>query len=50
MQLFTIGLVKLNDDGTPVIDPETGNPIETYTNDDIESFIKVVSSTFNDSK
>ena len=40
MQLFTIGLVKLNDDGTPVIDPETGNPIETYTNDDIESFAR----------
>ena len=30
----------LNDDGTPVIDPETGKPFETYTNEDIESFAR----------
>lgn len=40
MQLFTIGLIKLNDDATPVLDPETGNPIETYTNEDIVSFAR----------
>ncbi|KAL7542550.1 hypothetical protein ACHAXR_011864 [Thalassiosira sp. AJA248-18] len=40
MQLFSIGLVKLNDDGTPVIDPATGNPLETYTNENIESFAR----------
>ena len=30
----------LNDDGTPVLDPSTGNPLETYTNEDIESFAR----------
>ena len=40
MQLFTIGLTVLNDDGTPVIDPQTGKPFETYTNDDIETFAR----------
>ena len=38
MQLFTIGLFSLNDDGTPVLNYKTNKPIETYTNDDIESF------------
>jgi len=33
----TVGLIVLNDDGTPVLDPTTGNPLETYTNEDIES-------------
>ena len=40
MQLFSIGLIALNDDGRPVIDPNTGNPLETYTNTDIESFAR----------
>ena len=40
MQLFTIGLTKLNDDGTPIVDPETGKAVETYTNEDIESFAR----------
>jgi len=40
MQLFTIGLSVLNDDGTPVMDPVTGKPFETYTNEDIESFAR----------
>ncbi|KAL7542499.1 hypothetical protein ACHAXR_011825, partial [Thalassiosira sp. AJA248-18] len=40
MQLFSIGLIVLNDDGTPVLDPTTGNALETYTNDDIESFAR----------
>jgi len=37
MQLFTIGLVELNDDGSLVVDAN-GKPRETYTNEDIESF------------
>jgi len=40
MQLFSLGLIVLNDDGTPVLDPATGDPLETYTNDDIESFAR----------
>lgn len=36
MQLFTIGLFKLNIDGTPKLDA-TGNKILSYTNDDIVS-------------
>ena len=39
MQLFTIGLLKLNDEGTVVVD-ENGKPIEVYTNEDIESFAR----------
>uniref|UniRef100_A0A7S4S6P4 DUF1501 domain-containing protein n=1 Tax=Ditylum brightwellii TaxID=49249 RepID=A0A7S4S6P4_9STRA len=38
MQLFTIGLYKLNQDGTVVIDQNTGEPAETYDNDDIMNF------------
>jgi len=34
MQLFTLGLNQLNPDGTPVLD-STGNPIPTYTQDDV---------------
>jgi len=37
MQLFTIGLDKLNSDGTPQRD-EHGRIIQVYTNDDIMSF------------
>jgi uncharacterized protein (DUF1800 family) len=37
MQLFTIGLVQLNPDGTPQLDGD-GNPIPTYTQDMIEGF------------
>ena len=38
MQLFSIGLYVLNQDGTYKIDPQTGNPRETYNNDDITNF------------
>lgn len=38
MQLFSTGLIILNDDGTPVIDEATGSLLETYTNADVESF------------
>lgn len=39
MQLFTIGLLALDEDGTPKRD-ESGTLIETYTNDDIMSFAR----------
>ncbi|MCB0629201.1 MAG: DUF1800 family protein [Saprospiraceae bacterium] len=40
MQLFTIGLVQLNLDGTPKLDSE-GKEIPTYDNDDIREIAKV---------
>ena len=39
MQLFSIGLLALNEDGTPKRD-EYGTLIETYTNEDIMSFAR----------
>ena len=41
MQLFSIGLVELNDDGTPIVDPSTGIPYPTYTQDDIVDYARV---------
>ena len=40
MQLFTIGLYELNQDGTLILD-EDEMPIETYNNDDITEFARV---------
>lgn len=40
MQLFTIGLYELNQDGSYVLDNE-GHRIPTYNNDDIKEFAKV---------
>jgi len=40
MQLFSIGLLQLNPDGTPQLD-SSGNPIPTYTQDTIEGFAHV---------
>jgi uncharacterized protein (DUF1800 family) len=40
MQLFSIGLYQLNQDGTQKLDG-AGNPIETYTNADITGLAKV---------
>jgi uncharacterized protein (DUF1800 family) len=40
MQLFTIGLYQLNDDGTQRLD-STGNPIPTYSNTDVMGLAKV---------
>jgi uncharacterized protein (DUF1800 family) len=40
MQLFSIGLHELNIDGTPRLDAQ-GQPIETYTNDDVMAMAKV---------
>jgi uncharacterized protein (DUF1800 family) len=40
MQLFTIGLYLLNQDGSYITD-STGRPLETYTNDNISQFGRV---------
>jgi len=40
MQLFSIGLFELNQDGTRQVDA-TGNFIPTYDNDDIKEFAKI---------
>ena len=40
MQLFTIGLYQLNDDGTQKLD-STGKPIPTYSNNDVMGLAKV---------
>ena len=40
MQLFTIGLLELNRDGTLRRDGD-GNPIETYTQNDVTELAKV---------
>jgi len=41
MQLFTIGVTELNDDGTPKLDA-SGAPIPTYTQADIEVLARVL--------
>lgn len=38
MQLFTVGLQLLNQDGTPVIDEETNLPVETYSPIDVQNY------------
>jgi len=40
MQLFSIGLVELNPDGTPVLDIN-GQPVPTYGQDDIKALARV---------
>lgn len=40
MQLFTIGLVKLNLDGTPQLDGN-GRPVPSYTQDDVTNLARV---------
>ena len=40
MQLFTIGLYELNQDGTIIVDADD-MPIETYDNSDIGEFARV---------
>jgi uncharacterized protein (DUF1800 family) len=39
MQLFTLGLNLLNDDGTPQLD-SSGNPIPTYTQAQVQAFAR----------
>ena len=41
MQLFTIGVIELNEDATPKVDA-IGQPIPTYTQADIESMARVL--------
>jgi len=40
MQLFSIGVYLLNMDGTPKISPNTGLPIPTYHNSNIQTFAR----------
>lgn len=40
LQLFTIGLVQLQPDGSPQLDA-SGQPVETYSNDDITGLARV---------
>jgi uncharacterized protein (DUF1800 family) len=40
LQLFTIGLVQLNVDGSPKLDA-SGQPVDTYSNDDIRGLARV---------
>jgi len=40
MQLFTMGVYSLNIDGTPILDADTGLPIPTYDNTDIQTFAR----------
>lgn len=40
MQLFTVGLLRLNEDGTEIVNDE-GAPEKVYTNDDIEEYARV---------
>ncbi|MFO1305588.1 MAG: DUF1800 family protein [Burkholderiales bacterium] len=40
MQLFTIGVSELNEDGTPKLDA-SGQPVATYTQGDIETLARV---------
>jgi uncharacterized protein (DUF1800 family) len=39
MQLFSIGLIKLNNDGSPILDQD-GKPIRTYSNDHIMEYAR----------
>jgi hypothetical protein len=41
MQLFTIGLYRLNPDGTTINDPGTGQPLPTYTQEDIREMARI---------
>ena len=40
LQLFCVGLDELNDDGTPILDPDTGSRLPTYTQDVVVGFSK----------
>lgn len=46
MQLFTIGVNRLNDDGTPVLDG-AGQPIPTYGQSDIETLARILTGYAN---
>ena len=38
MQLFTVGLQLLDQDGTPIIDEATNLPIQTYSPVDVQNY------------
>ena len=40
LQLFSVGVNRLNQDGTPVLDSQ-GNPVPTYTQDTVNNFTRV---------
>ena len=40
MQLFTIGLIQLNGNGSYIVDPLSGEPLETYDTSNIKEFAK----------
>ena len=40
LQLFSIGLVELNNNGTPKLD-SSGKPIDTYTESDVENLARI---------
>ncbi len=46
LQLFTIGLYELNQDGTPIL--SNGNPVETYTQKDISGLARVMTGWDSD--
>lgn len=41
MQLFSVGLWQLEDDGTQIVDSATGQPYETYTNEDVVALARI---------
>ncbi len=48
MQLFTLGLLKLNPNGTTVLD-SAGAPVPTYTEEDVKELARILSGwTFGD--
>ncbi len=48
MQLFTLGLTKINTNGTPMLDG-LGKPIPTYTEDDVKQLARILTGwTFGD--
>jgi uncharacterized protein (DUF1800 family) len=48
MQLFTIGLYRMNQDGTTINDSVTGVPLPTYTQDDIREMARIFTGWTND--
>ncbi len=48
MQLFTIGLYQLNQDGSRVVDPATGQPLATYNQNDIREMARIFTGWSND--
>lgn len=42
MQLFTLGLYKLNMDGSTVVDNNTGRPIPSYTQNDVQELARAL--------